>query len=181
MNVVELTSEKNVVPSLKLPLRLATGTLITIRMRGHTHSPGGQEYFAPAIVLCQYNDIYGSIDAICWDATSGSPFMSGYHTREVAARGEGSTREMYESQSNIGEILFAPQDFARAMQRLEQLELDILNVLQAVSKMQIAQAASMNAKMEAPPVAPPLSSATATSAQNAVPYEAKSAKQTEAK
>lgn len=126
-------------------MRLETGSLVTIRMRGHTHSPGGLEYFAPAVVLAQYNDDYGSIDCLVWDSSAGNAYVHGYHVRELGVRGEGSEREMYELQSNIGQVLFSPDQLANVISRIDQLEYDMLSMLTAVSKMQIAESAKIPA------------------------------------
>jgi len=101
------------------PRLLPIGTILTIRMQGHTRT-NGVEYFAPAIVLYQYDDMFGSIEAIVFDASAGTHYQHAYHIRDVSTRG--IDNELYELRSNIGDILFAPDDFARLADRVSRLE-----------------------------------------------------------
>lgn len=132
--------------ALKSFLRLETGAIVTLRMRGHTHSPGGLEYFAPAVVLAQYNDPYGSIDALVWDSTAGTHMATGYHVRELGARGDGGEREMYELQSNIGEVLFSPDRFKEVIEQHYILHTQITALQKRVGALESAHAVS-NAKV----------------------------------
>lgn len=94
---------------LKLPPAYETGTILTIRMRGHSRSPvPGQDYFAPAVVLEQFQPD-GEISCLVWDSSAGTHYNASYPVRDIGVRGEGREREMYEMQSNIGEVLFSPQ------------------------------------------------------------------------
>lgn len=91
---------------LRSPLRLALGTILTLRMRGHSRT-NGQEYFAPAIVLQQFQP-GGEIAAIIMDDTSGVSINPCYAIRDLTTVGDGGQRRLVELQSNIGEILFDP-------------------------------------------------------------------------
>ena len=139
MNKVEVDDQAQVQTqaATALPgfMRLETGSLVTIRMRGHTHSPGGLEYFAPAVVLAQYNDDYGSVDCLVWDSSAGNAYVHGYHVRELGVRGEGSERGMYELQSNIGQVLFSPNEFATMIGSLQDFELRLMRLEVSVTKL----------------------------------------------
>jgi hypothetical protein len=139
VNKVEPVSvaDDQIVEISKLPpaQRLELGSIVTIRMRGHSRSPGGLEYFAPAVVLDQYNDDYGSIDALVWDSSAGNSYAHGYHVRELGVRGEGSTRETYELQSNIGEVLFSPHEFSLALLAIGSLQ-NRVNTLESAMRAQ---------------------------------------------
>jgi hypothetical protein len=102
------------------PMMLAVGTIVTLKMRGHTRSPNQQDYYAPAIVLAQYFP-HGEIDALVWDSSAGAHFASGYAIRELGVRGDGNEREMFEIGSNIGEILFSPEEFKQMSSSFEEL------------------------------------------------------------
>ena len=84
-------------------------------MPGHSRT-GGQEYFAPAVVLQQYEP-NGEIDALVWDASAGNAFVHGYAIRDLGSRDTMVTdkdgnlvpgRTQYVIQSNIGQVLFSP-------------------------------------------------------------------------
>lgn len=111
-----MTATETKKKELPPPMLLEQGTIVTIRMRGHTRSPGGLEYFSPAIVLAQYMP-HGEIDALVWDSSAGTHFANGYQIRDLGTRGDGAEREMYEIQSNIGEILFSPQQFSETVEQ----------------------------------------------------------------
>lgn len=102
------------------PPVLAVGTILTIRMQGHSRT-NGQEYFAPAIVLDQFDDQQGSIEALVFDATAGTHYQHSYPIRDLSTRGDGNEREVYELRSNIGNILFRPDEFLRVSHLLSDL------------------------------------------------------------
>ena len=92
------------------PQTLETGTLVLLRMAAHSRSPNQQEYFAPAVVLAQYEP-NGEIDALVWDASAGNAFVHGYAIRDLGTRDTANGREQYVIQSNIGQVLFSPAAF----------------------------------------------------------------------
>ena len=103
------------------PRRFEPGTILTLRMRGHSRSPvAGQDYFAPAVVLDQFRP-GGEISVLIWDSSAGTHYNASYAIRELGVRGEGNQREMYELQSNVGEVLFSPEAFASAVASVGQL------------------------------------------------------------
>lgn len=120
MNIVErqqvLTDR---VPALAPPLRLEPGTIATLRMRGHTRTQG-LEYYAPAVVLQQHQP-NGEIEVLIWDSTAGTHYNPSYSIRDLGVRGEGATREMYELQSNIGQVLFSPSAFSQVIEDVDVL------------------------------------------------------------
>lgn len=98
---------------LPAPRRFEPGTILTLRMRGHSRSPvAGQDYFAPAVVLEQFMP-QGEISVLIWDSSAGTHYNASYAIRELGARGAGAEREMYVLADNIGEVLFSPARFAR--------------------------------------------------------------------
>ena len=106
------------------PQVLETGTLVLLRMAAHSRSPNQQEYFAPAVVLAQYEPM-GEIDALVWDASAGNAFVHGYAIRDLGSRDTPNGREQYVIQSNIGQVLFSPQQFERMQQELEILSIEL--------------------------------------------------------
>jgi hypothetical protein len=96
--------------TLEPPQVLETGTLVLLRMAAHSRSPNQQEYFAPAVVLAQYEP-NGEIDALVWDASAGNAFVHGYAIRDLGTRDAAAGREQYVIQSNIGAVLFSPAAF----------------------------------------------------------------------
>ena len=103
------------------PRRFEPGTILTLRMRGHSRSPvAGQDYFAPAVVLDQFMP-GGEISVLIWDSSAGTHYNGAYAIRELGVRGQGAEREMYELQSNVGEVLFSPEAFAAAVASTGQL------------------------------------------------------------
>ena len=92
------------------PQTLETGTLVLLRMAAHSRSPNQQEYFAPAVVLAQYEP-NGEIDALVWDASAGNAFVHGYAIRDLGTRDTANGREQYVIRSNIGQVLFSPAAF----------------------------------------------------------------------
>ena len=96
--------------TLEPPQTLETGTLVLLRMAAHSRSPNQQEYFAPAVVLAQYEP-NGEIDALVWDASAGNAFVHGYAIRDLGSRDTPNGREQYVIQSNIGQVLFSPAAF----------------------------------------------------------------------
>ena len=122
MNVVD-----QAVPSQKIPAGpppptpYPVGTIATLRMRGHTRT-NGEEYFAPAVILGQHEP-NGEVEVLIWDPTAGTHYNSCYQIRDLEARmNEHGEREMYVSQENIGEILFNPQEFAKMLIQVDNLE-----------------------------------------------------------
>jgi hypothetical protein len=107
-------------------------------MAAHVRSPGMSEYFSPAVVLAQYDDDWGSIDALVWDSSAGTHFANGYHTRELAADMQNGrpTGGMVETRSNIGRVLFSPDVFASMQQTLEELHLDFISLKRLVQDLQ---------------------------------------------
>ena len=114
--------------ALPEPQSYEPGTILTLRMRGHARSPvPGEEYFAPAVVLRQYNNQTGDIEAIVWDSSAGQHYGV-FHAREVSSRGNGNERELYESQSNVGEVLYSPWQFANACNMINLLDRGMANL-----------------------------------------------------
>jgi hypothetical protein len=100
------------VKPLPEPRRFEPGTILTLRMRGHSRSPvSGQEYFAPAVVLEQFMP-GGEISVLIWDSSAGTHYNASYAIRELGVRGSGNEREMYVLTDNIGDVLFSPEAFA---------------------------------------------------------------------
>lgn len=112
MNKVEPVEDLThiVIPSLAPPMQLEQGSIVTLRMRGHTRT-AGLEYFAPAVVLNQHMP-NGEIEVLIWDSTAGTHYNPAYQIRDVSSRGDGPERELYEVQSNVGKVLFSPDAFA---------------------------------------------------------------------
>ena len=115
-------AEKTPLPPAK---RYETGTILTLRQRGHSRT-NGEEYFAPAIVLNQYADELGMIETIIFDPTAGTHYSSGYPTRDLGVRGDGNEREQYELRSNVGEVLFSPELFVNMLQEVAWLKRELL-------------------------------------------------------
>ena len=106
---------------LEAPREFEPGTILTLRMRGHSRSPvAGQEYFAPAVVLEQFAP-GGEISVLVWDSSAGTHYNASYPIRDVSSRGTGSEREMYVVQDNIGEVLFSPREFLAQGELIESL------------------------------------------------------------
>jgi hypothetical protein len=95
--------------TLPPPQHLSEGTILTLRLPGHTRT-NGQEYFAPAIVL-QQHEPDGQIEVIIFDPTAGTHYNYAYQIRDIGTKGQGNEREMYEIRSHIGTILFSPDRF----------------------------------------------------------------------
>jgi hypothetical protein len=122
---------------LPAPRTFEPGTIITVRRPGHSRSPvPGQDYYAPALVLEQYMP-NGELACFIFDYTSGVQYSGSYQIREISARGDGAAREMYETQSNIGTVLFDPHaidhlydSVSLLIQRIHQV-MDRLDVLEA--------------------------------------------------
>jgi hypothetical protein len=113
--------------SLKPYMRLSPGSLVTIRMRGHSRTQG-QEYFAPAFVLNQYHP-NGEIDAVVFDTTSSVSFANAYPIRDLTVSGDGPSRRMTELQSNIGEVLFEPSHFRDQQYAVSELQMFVSNLV----------------------------------------------------
>jgi len=137
--------------TLELPQTLETGTLILLRMAAHSRSPNQQEYFAPAVVLAQYEP-NGEIDALVWDASAGNAFVHGYAIRDIGTRDTVNGREQYVIQSNIGAVLFSPQQFDRMQQELEILSVELHQKHRAMRDL-TARIESLEAMATAPGVA----------------------------
>jgi len=108
-NVAAL-QQKHGLDRVPAPQTLETGALVLLRMAAHSRSPNQQEYFAPAVVLAQYEP-NGEIDALVWDASAGNAFVHGYAIRDLGTRDTQHGREQYVIQSNIGQVLFSPAAF----------------------------------------------------------------------
>ena len=76
----------------------------------------------------------GEIDALVWDASAGNAFVHGYAIRDLGTRDAMVTdkdgnlvpsRAQYVIQSNIGQVLFSPQQFERMQQELEILSVEL--------------------------------------------------------
>jgi len=144
-------------PSLEPPQTLETGTLILLRMAAHSRSPNQQEYFAPAVVLAQY-DPKGEIDALVWDASAGNAFVHGYAIRDLGTRDTQQGREQYVLQSNIGQVLFSPAamldleaDVTRVMAAQLGLQREFRSALQNEFAALTARVESLEALATAPP------------------------------
>ena len=158
--------------------RYALGTILTLRMPGHSRT-NGAEYYAPAIVLSQHPVTQtggGEIEVIIFDSTSGTSYQHAYAVRELGTHEEivevpvaGSDppvttpvpqRVYYEVRSNVGEVLFDPAITASVTERIEilegmlalmrqsQLAVEVGNRLEALE----ARAAALEAAVTAPPV-----------------------------
>ena len=73
------------------PQQLPQGSIVTLRMRGHSRT-NGQEYYAPAVVLAQYANITGDIEVLIWDSTAGTHYNAAYPVRDLSTRGDGAER-----------------------------------------------------------------------------------------
>ena len=111
--------------SLAPPRQLEIGTILTLRMRGHSRT-NGEDYYAPAVVLKQHRP-NGEIEVMIWDSTAGTHYNAAYPIRDISSRGEGAGRELYE-ESNIGQVLFSPVRFAEAMDLVLDMQQEILNL-----------------------------------------------------
>ena len=131
-------TQGKVIYRLPPPLQLEPGSIVKIRMAAHVRSPGMAEYFSPAVVLAQYDDQWGSIDALVWDSSAGTHFANGYHIRELGPRIENGrpTGDMVETSSNIGDVLFSPDVFARMQLTLDELQVDFLSLKRLVQDLQ---------------------------------------------
>jgi hypothetical protein len=119
--------------TLRPPQRLEIGSIVTLRMRGHSRTEG-KEYFAPAIVLDQHQP-NGEIEALVFDPTAGTHYNPSYQIRDISSRGEGATRELYEVQSNIGQVLFSPETFEQVQQAVAELQAQVLDLSQTMDKL----------------------------------------------
>ena len=97
-------------PPLPPPIQLSIGSIVMLRMTGHSRT-AGQEYFAPAVVLNQYQP-HGELEVLVWDSTAGAHFNPNYPVRDLESYGEGNERHLREKRSNIQAVLFAPERFA---------------------------------------------------------------------
>jgi hypothetical protein len=111
--------------SLAPPRQLEIGTILTLRMRGHSRT-NGEDYYAPAVVLKQHRP-NGEIEVMIWDSTAGTHYNAAYPIRDISSRGEGAGRELYE-ESNIGQVLFSPVRFAEAMDLVLDMQQEMLNL-----------------------------------------------------
>jgi hypothetical protein len=92
------------------PIHLEPGSIVMLRMRGHTRT-AGLEYFSPGVVINQFEP-HGQIEVLIWDSTAGTHYNGAYEVRELGVRGDGADREMYVVQENIQSVLFSPERFA---------------------------------------------------------------------
>ena len=123
--------ERHVKP-LPPAMRLEVGSIVTLRMRGHSRT-NGQEYYAPAVVLNQYPDDLGTIEALVWDSSAGTHYNGSYPTRELGIRGDGPDRETFELQSNIGQVLFSPDQFALVILQVDELQARVARIEKKLS------------------------------------------------
>jgi hypothetical protein len=156
MNVVERTAEENPAarrPQLPPPLHLEVGSIVTIRMRGHSRT-NGQEYYAPCVVLNQYGNQTGDIEVLVWDPTAGTHYNPSYPTRELGTRGDGNEREIYEIQSNVRDVLFSPDQFRSMLNDVEMHEIRLRKVESILKQLEpathIAAASPMSHGAAAP-------------------------------
>ena len=131
---------------LPAPEQYEPGTILTVRMRGHSRSPGGLDYFAPAVVLDQF-DPDGQISILVWDSSAGTHYHASYPIREIANRGDGPKRQPYVTQSNIGKVLFSPAKF-------EDLTVAIDVILHRLSRIEKDLAGTEPAAAPVPAAAP---------------------------
>jgi hypothetical protein len=140
------------------PARYAVGSIVTLRMRGHTRT-NGQEYWAPAVVLEQHPPTSqggGEIEVIVWDSTAGTHYNPCYPVREVSARStSGGGTELYEMQSNIGQVLFSPETFAQMAEGLSELQAQVLYLSRRVSELAADIAPLKDVKVLQPVTIPP--------------------------
>jgi hypothetical protein len=149
-----MTAEQNAVApvALKPPIHLETGAIVTLRMPGHSRT-GGQEYFAPAVVLQQYYP-EGQIDALVWDASAGAHFAHGFAVRDVGVRTlEAGVNEFYEIKPNIGDVLFSPEQFREMGMNVEMLTITERGLQTAVANLW-KRVESLEARAMDKPVAP---------------------------
>jgi|SRR5579872_1464308 len=116
--------EPQVAKPLPPPMTLEAGSIVTVRMRGHSRT-NGEEYFAPAVVLNQFMP-GGELELQVWDSTSGTAYIHSYPIRDLSTRGDGNLREVYETRSNIGKVLFSPAQFTTAVEAMEVFDKDLL-------------------------------------------------------
>jgi hypothetical protein len=161
--------------ALPPPQHYAVGSIVTLRMRGHTRTQG-QEYYAPAVVLDQHpatSQGGGEIEVIVWDSTAGTHYNPSYAVREVSSRpGLGGVgTELFELQSNIGEVLFSPETFAQMCSGLAEAQAQILDLDHEFTKRWVEfskRLAALEQAVTAPqpgaggPVQPPVASAPKT-------------------
>jgi hypothetical protein len=154
-NVAAL-QQKHGLDRVPAPQQLETGTLILLRMAAHSRSPNQQEYFAPAVVLQQYEP-NGEIDALVWDASAGNAFVHGYAIRDLGTRDTQQGREQYVIQSNIGQVLFSPAamldleaDVTRVMAAQLGLQREFRSALQNEFAALTARVESLEASLTAP-------------------------------
>jgi hypothetical protein len=163
-------------PSPEPPPVLENGTLVTLRMGAHSRSPNQEPYFAPAVVLAQYEP-HGEIDALVWDASAGNHFVHGYTIRDIGTRDTQAGREQYVIQSNIGQVLFSPSEFATMQDMVTMLMRRAREYGAAIHELRMLgeRLNALEAMVTAPAPAPALASpAVAAEAPTAAPLEAKS-------
>jgi hypothetical protein len=114
-------------------LRLPVGSIVLIKMRGHVRTHG-LDYFAPAVVLNQY-DPDGQIECIVWDASAGTHYNPNYAIREVGVRGEGNERQMYEIGSNVQAVLFSPDEQSYMRLELDEMRQQIAKQNELIAEM----------------------------------------------
>jgi hypothetical protein len=132
------------------------GSIVTVRLPGHSRSPNGAEYWSTAFVLAQYEPD-GQIAIMVLDPFAGMHFDPAFSVRDIGSRGDGTNeREMYEVRSNVGDVLFSPNAFDQMKERLFVLE-EQVRFLRRDQSAKIA-----DVKPVAPPLASPVSSPVAT-------------------
>jgi len=171
-------------PSLEPPPVLENGTLVTLRMGAHSRSPNQEPYFAPAVVLAQYEP-HGEIDALVWDASAGNAFVHGYAIRDLGTRDTMVTdkdgnlvpgRTQYVIQSNIGQVLFSPSEFATMQDMVAMLMRRAREYGAAIHALQLQALGERLNALEAMVTAPaPASPVPAADLPTAPPSEAKAA------
>lgn len=119
--------------TLPPPQHLPVGSIVTLRRRGHSRT-NGEDYFAPAIVLAQFEP-NGEIETLIFDSSSGVCFDHAYAIRDVSSRGDGQTRELYVERENIQAVLYDPVEFALSLRRSHALNFAIEQLLGTVSNL----------------------------------------------
>ena len=115
--------------------RYALGTILTLRMPGHSRT-NGAEYYAPAIVLSQHpvtpTGGGGEIEVIIFDSTSGTSYQHAYAIRD-------------NDRSNVGEILFDPalqerltNDWGMVAGILPNVQADVIDLRSRIAALEAA-------------------------------------------
>jgi hypothetical protein len=153
-SLIDVKAAESHTAGLAPPIRLETGSIVSLRMRGHSRT-GGLDYYAPAVVLNQHQP-NGELEVLVWDSTAGAHFNPNYPVRDLGTRGDGSEREMYVLQENVQQVLFSPELFAETIGKLDELyhRVTFLSTQIAAMQKQLADGPAHNAKVPASASAP---------------------------